>query len=558
MLVLRSITSLSGRSDRFRGLSEFSVVGLPSLGVAPGRFPIPWAEGDSMHSGFGFLSMRAFPAALLLAARLFILLFPGVLLLFGSLRSRDQTQVMLYLGGVFQVLIISFLMLSHRVHRNMGPSVIIVYLIALAWLWMGYGKAHDWYSHFAQFVLLVVPLLLFALQTLTDSGALASRRARVLAQRLARRKDWPADLRDCRTLPEVKALREALANELTPALALLQHDRPQVRVAALAALEFRKFWKPGQAEMILHLARQTTDPVMRASAVSALANLDDRALVEQVAEFLRDPSAEVRRAAAEALLWDTEHRWGWIRHGVRMALADPALHADGPLLPAGGLLKPEAVTDLTAWATEKGGLGVGAAITLSAHFSRALNEQGGSVLVRRLKQQVGNAQSPPALRIELGQLLRNNDELDQDLLFRMVDGSNPAPLRLIAADALLGDRSAKLPSQRAVAALRNIARLPNREMALTAADVVQRRLGVDLGLALGQPLPPLHSRLAADVTRRLMQWAAQQDQLLRDREEPDPLHSEKGVDETPDPTSTGGNREGHDSGLRGIGSGAGR
>ena len=41
--------------------------------------------------------------------------------------------------------------------------------------------------------------------------------------------------------------------------------------------------------------------------------------------------------------------------------------------------------------------------------------------------------------------------------------------------------------------------------------MVQRRLGVDLGLALGEPLPPSHSRQAAEVTRRLMQWAMQPD-----------------------------------------------
>ena len=39
--------------------------------------------------------------------------------------------------------------------------------------------------------------------------------------------------------------------------------------------------------------------------------------------------------------------------------------------------------------------------------------------------------------------------------------------------------------------------------------MVQRRLGVDLGLGLGQPLPPVQSRLAAEITRRVMHWAAQ-------------------------------------------------
>ncbi len=503
-----------------------------------------------MHSGFGILTGRAVPIAFLLGCRLVVLLFPAALLLFGSMRARGQTQAMLYLGGVFQVLMISFLMLSQRVHHGIGPSVIIVYLIALAWLWMGYKHASDWYLHFAQFVLVTIPLLLFALQTLTDSGALASRRARILADRLSRRKDWPEKLADCRELPEVKAFRESLAGDVSPALALLHHPKPQVQVAALAALEFRKFWKPGQAELILDYARQTTDPIVRASAVTALANLDDRSMVERVAEFLRDPAPEVRRAATEALLWDTENRWSWVRHGVRMALADPALYGDGPLLPSGGLLKPEAINDLTAWATEKGGLGVRAAVTLAAHYSRALHEPGASVLVRRLKQQVGSTQAPPALRIELGQLLRNQEELDPDLLSKMVDAANPAPLRLIAADALLGDRSTKLPNPSALAALRDIARLPNREMALTAADVVQRRLGVDLGLALGQPLPPLHSRLAADVTRRLMKWAEQQDQMLRDPEQAGPLQSAEF-----DPLDPPRRHDSRGSGVRGIGSG---
>jgi hypothetical protein len=59
-----------------------------------------------------------------------------------------------------------------------------------------------------------------------------------------------------------------------------------------------------------------------------------------------------------------------------------------------------------------------------------------------------------------------------------------------------------------VVALRDLARLPNREIALATADVVQRRLGVDLGLGLGQPLPPVHSRQAAEIVRRVMAWAA--------------------------------------------------
>src|SRR5262249_29764448 len=99
-------------------------------------------------------------------------------------------------------------------------------------------------------------------------------------------------------------------------------------------------------------------------------------------------------------------------------------------------------------------------------------------------------------------------------------------------------------------ALRDVAKLPNRELALTAADVVQRRLGVDLGLALGQPLPPLHSRLAADVTRRLMRWAAQEESL-RTQEIPD---ESQDLEQSPTPDTPGRDRKPNDHGsgvLRG-------
>jgi len=329
-----------------------------------------------------------------------------------------------------------------------------------------------------------------------------------LANSLAHRSDWPADLAACRMLPEVKALREALHEDATPALALLHHPRPEVLVAALAALEFRREWLPGQAEMVLNLAQRAEQPTVRAAAISALGNLDDRILVETLSEFLRDPAWEVRRAATEALLWDTETRWSWIRNAVRRALGDPALVEDGPLRYDGHLLKPEAVTDLTAWATEKGPLAIRAALTVGVHFSRALSERADPAVVNDLKQRLVNPHAPATLRMELAQLLRTHQELDRGLLESLLDRANPAPLRLLAAEILLGDER----DPQALAALRDIARLPNREIALTAADLVQRRLGIDLGLAMGQPLPPLHSRQAAEVTRRVMMWAAEQEE----------------------------------------------
>jgi hypothetical protein len=259
------------------------------------------------------------------------------------------------------------------------------------------------------------------------------------------------------------------------------------------------------------VAQTALEPPVRAAAVSSLANVDDQATVEALAGFLRDPSWEVRRAATEALFWETERRWPWIRHAVRRTLADPALQTDGALRYDGQLLTPEAVKDLGSWATEKGVLATRAALTLGAHYARALHERPEEGLVAALRQQLADPHAPPALRMELGRLLLRDGELDGPLLEQLLDSANPAPLRLTAVEALLADTRDPNGRAEALAVLRDLARLPNREIALATADLVQRRLGVDLGLPTNQPLPPLHSRQAAEVTRRVMNWAAQHD-----------------------------------------------
>src|SRR5438876_140522 len=153
----------------------------------------------------------------------------------------------------------------------------------------------------------------------------------LLTQAFWRRSVGPADLDACRTLPEVKALREALHLDAAPVIPLLHCPRPQVQIAALAALDFRKHWRPGQAEAVLQVALRAEQSAVRAAALSALANIEDRVLIESLAEFLRDPSSQVRRAAAEALLWDSERRWIWIRYAVRRSLGDALCQEDGPL-----------------------------------------------------------------------------------------------------------------------------------------------------------------------------------------------------------------------------------
>jgi HEAT repeat protein len=339
------------------------------------------------------------------------------------------------------------------------------------------------------------------------------RNARMLARRLEDRRDWPGDLAGCRALPEVKALREAVHIDPVPALAMLLQPRPQIRMAALAALEFRKYWEPGQAELVLSVAQHAQEPEVRAAAIMALANVDDRMLVERLAEYLRDSSPEVRRAATEALLWNTERRWNWIRPAVRQALADATGEEDGPLIPNGQLLSSEAVNDLTAWAAEKGLMAIRAALTLGVHYERLLNQERDEYRIQDLQQQLANPYAATPLRMELARILKKDNLLPRDLHEKLLDTANPAPLRLIAAEALLAE--GKHPA--AVAALREVARLPNREIALATAEIVQRRLGTDLGLSLGQPLPLVQSRQAADVTRRVMTWATQDhaDQVSR-------------------------------------------
>ncbi len=334
----------------------------------------------------------------------------------------------------------------------------------------------------------------------------------MLADRLSRRADWPADLQACRSLPEVKALREALQIDASPALQLLHHPRLEVRVAALGALEYRHNWYPGQPEMLLHLAQHTVEPEIKIGVIQALANIDDRLLIEPLAEFLFDPVAEVRHSAVEALMWNVEQRWTWLRTAVRVALAHPNAQHDGPLFQAGPSLSADAVEDLTAWAAEKGILALRSAETLGVHYSQALSQGGDLATIQALRRQLGDVRAPAALRLELARILQQYRELDEVTLRQLLDPSTPAPLRLIAVETLL----AQGDSTESVAALRELARLPNREIALATADVVQRRLGVALGLPRGQPLPPVHSRLAADVARRVLVWASAPDAMLED------------------------------------------
>ena len=143
---------------------------------------------------------------------------------------------------------------------------------------------------------------------------------------------------------------------------------------------------------------------------------------------------------------------------------------------------------------------------LARSDSRQLKADADPVQVARLQDVVDNVHAPPMLRLELARLLQQLGALKALHLRNLVSPSTPAPLRLLAVEGLLASGE----SGQALAALQDLARLPNREIALAVAEVAQRRLGVDFGFPENQPTPPVQSRAAAEIARRVLAWASQQ------------------------------------------------
>jgi hypothetical protein len=453
-----------------------------------------------------FLSPQV--AGVRIVARSATLFGPAAILLLGSSVAPGPNPVLNGLGVILLAILALVLLPQGRLtHPATAVAVIAEYVLAQVWLWYtGVSYHGHWFPHLALGLLLAVPLVLFAAMSLERSGAPSIRRARHCIQRLTRRRSWPHDLTLCQTLREVTGLREAVAEDATPALALLGNPKPELRAAAMAALAYRPRWRPGEAERVQAVARRAAEPAVRAAAVRALANTRDPFVVETIAAALRDAAPEVRRAAAEVLLWDGERRWGWVRFSVHAALADPELREDGPL-PLGGVAVPaQTVRDLHDWAGEGGGLGLRAAQTLVAYYSQILNARpDAGTITDELKQKVLDPESATPLRVELAQMLAEQRLLDAETRAGLLAADNPVPVRLVAAEAAL----ATGPDATAETALREIARRPNREIALAVAQIVQRRLGTDLGIDLHH-VPTAQSRRGAEITRRVVEWAAEE------------------------------------------------
>jgi hypothetical protein len=446
-------------------------------------------------------STQQTPAALLVF--LFVLALPVVLLFVASLDASDNQRTAL-LGGAAAHLVLAGMLFHMAPSRPLLHSITCLPCVTgLTWLWLAKFGQQDPFTCLSLGLLLVTPACLFAVQSIAASGAPALRHARILAQQLARRAEWPADLNACRQMPEARALRDSIFYEAAPVLPYLKHPCVQVRMVVLGALEFRKTWRQGQPEMVLELAQSDPVPVIRAAALLALGSVPQRQLVETMAESLRDPSPDVRHAAAEALFWDIEHRWVWIRTPVHQALSDPRFLKDGPFTVTTGCFTPQAVFDISAWATENGPLGIRSTQTLVEHFRQILSEAPDPSHIASLRDQVSSPRTPAVLRVELAQLLHTHRLLTEELLEQMLHPNNPSSLRLLAVESLLLQHQ----TEQAVEVLRDVARQPNRELALTAAILVQKHLHVDMGLQLGAPPPALHTRQAAEVTHRVIQWA---------------------------------------------------
>jgi hypothetical protein len=407
-------------------------------------------------------------------------------------------------GAGVQALFLVVFLRAHPIWRPpVSVSVVVLYLIALVWAWLPLRNSHDWTVHLTQGVLLVAGVILLATHDLIRTGAEPLRRANWWMRRITSRKEWPIQLADCRTAIEAQGLRDAIREEAGPALSLLSDSRPEVQTAALGALEYRSNWRPGEAELVLKFGRENREPAVRVAAVYALACVDTPELVSGVAGFLRDPAAEVRSAAAEAVMWNADARWPFTRESVKEALAEPRLANEGPLFAGAGRLPAAAIADLITWSAEHPPLAQRAILTLIEHYHAELEASERPELGSELAEMMLSAETPPPLRVELAALLRDHHLLSPDLLDRLTNPDQPGPIRLFAAELMLRINP---HDPDGVDVLRGLARQPNRDMAVRVAAVLQNVLGLDLGLPAGK-LPAAHSKHAAEVTRRVVAWA---------------------------------------------------
>jgi hypothetical protein len=433
-----------------------------------------------------------------------LLLTPAVLLAVSSVRAEGFTRSLAVGVAVTLALEALFLLVRYGPQRATRSLFLLsFYAVAAAVLRFNSPNSGSPFTHTLLAASVLIPVALFVRRELAATVG-NSRRIWILIRQLTARTDWPESFALYRDDPLVRSLRHALGDDAAPLLPLLAHADVRVQVAALAALEAFPTWRKGQAEAVLQRAQFSDQPAVRAAAVLALADVRKDRHLQALLTFLRDPDEEVRRAAATAVLWDAGNRWSVVRGQIRWALAAAYAERDGAL-PCSGSLPPEAVADLVAWATEAGAIGKRATQTLIRHCKKAIVEDGSPAAISRVASLVENPKVPPALRVELAHRLQSAGSFPPGVAARLLGPAQPTMLRLLAAGAVLSHCRDPL----AVEVLREAGRQPNREIALAAGQMIQKYLGVDMGLPVGGQKPAANSREAAEVARNVLRWASE-------------------------------------------------
>jgi hypothetical protein len=383
-----------------------------------------------------------------------------------------------------------------------SAAIVVLYLVALGWLWAFTWSEPDGFARASRGLFLVVAVGMLVRHDLLRTGVGPRRQAVALCRQIRGRSRWPQEPEAVAVLPEVRALRDATRDDPGPVIELLADRRPEVRAAGFAALRGRPYWRPAEAAAVMAAVRKAEEPGVRVVGVSALTGASDPGTLAALAGYLRDPVPAVREAAAEALLVAGPDHWPVVRELVREAMADPALAADGPLPGASGRLPAVAVCDLTGWAGEGDPLSERSIRTLIDHYAVVLRAGTQPGLATELGRAVIDPNTPPALRVEVAGLLRGLEQIPTELLDRMTDVDQPSPIRLMAAEILL---AADPQNPDAVDVLRGLGRQSNRETAMAVARLLQTYLGMDMGLPDEQVAA--NSKAAAEAARAVFQWA---------------------------------------------------
>lgn len=443
-----------------------------------------------------FANPPARGAALLVT--LALLLVPPAVLGVAALR---QQSALLAVGAIAQVLGAALLVRSRYAWRPPASAIVIcLYLIALGWLWFATQDDPDPFARFGRGLFLLVAVGLLVCHDMTRTGVEPRRRAKKWTHTLLTRTHWPREADGIAGLPEVRELYSAVRDDPTLAFPLLDDPRAEVQLAALTALQDRDGWRWDAAAVVLDVGKRTVVPEVRAAAIRAVATADNGDIARAVGDYFRDPSAEVRAAATDALLAGGDLRWATLRNAVRAALTDPQLAADGPLPNAAGRLPTGGLCDLSNWAAEPGTLAERSVRTLVSHYHTILAAGTDPGLATELGRQVTDAETPPVLRLELALLLRNLGLIPANLQDRMTDPDQPSPVRLIAVEVMLATDAT---DSTALDVLRGLGRQQNRETGLAIARILQKYCGVDLGLPAQGATP----KQQMEAAQRVYRWA---------------------------------------------------